>query len=100
VKNRTSLQFSLGAAGPLLVAEERSEADWRDAALCATSDPEAWFPEKGGSTREPKRICRRCPVQEPCLRYALENEERYGVYGGFSERERRKILRDRAKAVA
>lgn len=67
--------------------------DWYVQALCAQTDPEAFFPEKGGSTREAKAVCRRCPVQAECIDEALANEERFGIWGGLSERERRKILR-------
>jgi WhiB family redox-sensing transcriptional regulator len=97
VKARSTLEFSPGASGSLLAAEERSEADWQDAAQCATADPEAWFPAKGGDSSPAKRICMRCPVRQPCLEYALENADRFGIWGGKSERERRKILRDREK---
>ena len=51
---------------------------WQDQALCAQTDPEAFFPEKGGSTREAKRVCRGCDVRAECLEYALENDERFG----------------------
>ncbi len=67
--------------------------EWMDDALCATTDPEAFFPEKGGSTRDAKRICLACDVKDQCLQYALENDERFGIYGGFSERERRRLRR-------
>lgn len=60
-------------------------------ALCAQVDPELFFPEKGGSTREAKRICRRCPIRDACLEYALVNGERFGIWGGQSERERRRL---------
>jgi WhiB family redox-sensing transcriptional regulator len=66
---------------------------WRAGALCAQTDPEAFFPEKGGSTREAKAVCGRCTVSAECLDYALENQERYGIWGGHSERERRKLAR-------
>lgn len=66
---------------------------WHADALCAQADPEAWFPEKGGSTREAKAICGRCPVAAECVDDALTREERFGVWGGLSERERRRILR-------
>ncbi len=66
---------------------------WRDKALCAQTDPELFFPEKGGSTREPKRVCMGCSVKEECLEYALANDERFGVWGGLSERERRRLKR-------
>ena len=68
------------------------DLDWQDEGLCKESDPEAFFPEKGGSTKQAKAVCRRCPITEKCLQYALDNEERYGIWGGKSERERRMIL--------
>ncbi|MGY1690748.1 WhiB family transcriptional regulator [Geodermatophilus sp. SYSU D00697] len=60
-------------------------------ALCAETDPEAFFPEKGGSTREAKRVCAGCPVRSQCLEFALANDERFGIWGGLSERERRRL---------
>ncbi|HET9875769.1 MAG TPA: WhiB family transcriptional regulator [Mycobacterium sp.] len=66
---------------------------WQDRALCAQTDPEAFFPEKGGSTREAKKICQRCPVRTECLEYALAHDERFGIWGGLSERERRRLKR-------
>jgi WhiB family redox-sensing transcriptional regulator len=68
-----------------------SDGSWRQAALCAETDPEAFFPEKGGSTREAKRVCTGCPVLTQCLEFALDNDERFGIWGGLSERERRRI---------
>jgi WhiB family transcriptional regulator, redox-sensing transcriptional regulator len=67
--------------------------EWQERALCAQTDPEAFFPEKGGSTREAKRICSRCEVRAECLEYALSHNERFGIWGGLSERERRKLKR-------
>ncbi|NUS72404.1 MAG: WhiB family transcriptional regulator [Corynebacteriales bacterium] len=66
-------------------------AQWQDQALCSQTDPEAFFPEKGGSTREAKRICTGCEVRAECLEYALAHDERFGIWGGLSERERRKL---------
>ncbi len=66
---------------------------WQDRALCAQTDPEAFFPEKGGSTREAKKICLGCEVRHECLEYALANDERFGIWGGLSERERRRLKR-------
>lgn len=66
---------------------------WEERALCGQTDPEAFFPEKGGSTREAKRICSRCEVRADCLTAALLDDERFGIRGGLSERERRKLLR-------
>ncbi|MEE6273495.1 WhiB family transcriptional regulator [Georgenia sp. MJ206] len=65
---------------------------WADEALCAQTDPEEFFPEKGGSTRSAKAICARCPVSAECLTYALDNHERFGIWGGMSERERRALI--------
>ena len=66
---------------------------WQEHALCAQTDPEAFFPEKGGSTREAKAACQSCEVREECLQYALEHDERFGIWGGLSERERRRMRR-------
>ena len=66
---------------------------WQEQALCAQTDPEAFFPEKGGSTREAKKICTGCEVKAECLEYALANDERFGIWGGLSERERRRLRR-------
>jgi WhiB family transcriptional regulator, redox-sensing transcriptional regulator len=74
--------------------EDTEELGWQDRALCAQTDPEAFFPEKGGSTREAKRVCRSCDVRGECLEYALENDERFGIWGGLSERERRRVKRE------
>jgi WhiB family redox-sensing transcriptional regulator len=74
---------------------QETERDWQELALCSQTDPEAFFPEKGGSTREAKKICTGCEVRAECLEYALAHDERFGIWGGLSERERRK-LRKRA----
>ena len=71
------------------------ELDWSELGLCAQTDPEAFFPEKGGSTREAKRICSGCEVRAECLEDALANDERFGIWGGLSERERRHLRRER-----
>ena len=71
--------------------DDAEEQEWQERALCAQTDPEAFFPEKGGSTREAKRICQGCEVRSECLEYALAHDERFGIWGGLSERERRKL---------
>ncbi len=75
----------------VLDGEAENELLWQERALCAQTDPEAFFPEKGGSTREAKRVCLTCDVQAECLEYALGHDERFGIWGGLSERERRKL---------
>lgn len=72
---------------------EPDTQSWQERALCAETDPEAFFPEKGGSTREAKKICTGCEVKAECLEYALANDERFGIWGGLSERERRRLRR-------
>jgi hypothetical protein len=73
---------------------------WIELALCAQIDGDLFFPEKGGSTRDAKKMCLSCEVREECLQHALENEERFGIWGGKSERERRRILKESQPAVA
>jgi WhiB family transcriptional regulator, redox-sensing transcriptional regulator len=77
----------------LLGVDAPEPEQWQERALCAQTDPEAFFPEKGGSTREAKRICLGCEVRAECLEYALANDERFGIWGGLSERERRRLRR-------
>lgn len=72
------------------------DLSWRDAARCAQSDAELFFPEKGGSNRIAKRICRACPVRAECLEFALGTGEEFGIWGGLSEIERRRLLRQGA----
>ncbi|WP_456595491.1 MULTISPECIES: WhiB family transcriptional regulator [unclassified Blastococcus] len=73
---------------------------WRLDALCAETDPEAFFPEKGGSTRDAKRVCTGCPVRAECLEFALANDERFGIWGGLSERERRRVRLQRRDTIS
>jgi WhiB family redox-sensing transcriptional regulator len=73
---------------------------WRLDALCAETDPEAFFPEKGGSTREAKRVCTGCAVRAECLEFALANDERFGIWGGLSERERRRLRLQRRDVLS
>jgi WhiB family redox-sensing transcriptional regulator len=70
---------------------------WMGDALCAQTDPEGHFPEKGGSSREAKKTCLSCEVREECLEYALANDERFGVWGGMSEYQRRKVRKQRER---
>lgn len=64
---------------------------WQERALCNETDPEAFFPDKGGSTRAAKRVCLSCDVRAACLQWALDHDERFGIWGGLTERERRAI---------
>ena len=77
----------------LLAALAGDAPQWQDRALCAQTDPEAFFPEKGGSTWEAKQICTGCEVRAECLEDALGQDQRFGIWGGLSERERRRLKR-------
>jgi WhiB family redox-sensing transcriptional regulator len=70
---------------------------WMGDALCAQTDPDGFFPEKGGNGRPAQKVCMSCGVREECLEYALANDQRWGVWGGLSEHERRKVRKQRAK---
>ena len=78
--------------------EHRGERRWQDLANCLGVDPDLFFPERGASTKEAKEVCRGCVVREECLEYALANGEKFGIWGGMSERERRRVRRARALA--
>ena len=67
--------------------------EWMAGGLCAQTDPELFFPEKGDQAREAKRLCAGCDVRVECLAYALAHRERHGVWGGVAERERRRMHR-------
>lgn len=79
--------------------DPRMYENWQVDANCLGVDPDLFFPEKGATTREAKEVCRGCVVREPCLEFALQNGEKFGVWGGLSERERRRIRRQRAQAA-
>lgn len=65
-------------------------APWRWDALCAQVDPELFYPEpERATTSQARRVCLACPVRAECLADALERNERFGIWGGTSERERR-----------
>jgi len=86
VEQRRGHRFDLG------------DRTWQWQANCLGVDPDLFFPERGASTREAKAVCRGCVVRMECLEYALINGEKFGIWGGLSERERRRIRRERTIA--
>jgi len=72
---------------------------WRQRAACRGVDPDVFYPVSDEDAEEAKAICRGCPVRESCLEYALANRERDGVWGGATERERRRLIRQRRKSA-
>lgn len=65
---------------------------WMLDGLCGQVDPELWYPDKGASTRGAKRVCKACPVADRCLRYALDHDEPFGIWGGKTRQERLAML--------
>ena len=91
-------QGSPGAIVRGLPDQDPAARSWQSKANCLGVDPELFFPERGASTREAKEVCRGCVVQSECLEYAIAHGEKFGIWGGLSERERRKVRRSRSIA--
>jgi WhiB family transcriptional regulator, redox-sensing transcriptional regulator len=75
-----------------------TDTTWMARANCRDVPPETMFPSDGAGVEIALRICADCPVREPCLEYALGNRIDHGVWGGASERERRRIAQRRRRA--
>lgn len=71
------------------------DLSWMEDALCAQTDPDIFYPEKGGSTAPATSICRGCGVRAQCLEYAIRNDIRHGIWGGTSDNDRKRISRER-----
>ena len=72
---------------------------WRLKGACRGLDPAIFYPVSEEDAAEAKAVCDNCPVREPCLEWALANREQDGVWGGASERERRRMIRQRRKTA-
>jgi WhiB family transcriptional regulator, redox-sensing transcriptional regulator len=72
---------------------------WRHSAACRGVDPEIFYPASDEEAAVAKSVCDQCDVREPCLEFALANRERDGVWGGATERERRRLVRQRRKSA-
>ncbi|VEI12903.1 Transcription factor WhiB [Trueperella bialowiezensis] len=71
---------------------------WMEHALCAQTDPDIFYPEKGGSTAPATSICKNCAVRAECLEYAVSNDIRHGIWGGTSDNDRKRMARERKAA--
>jgi WhiB family redox-sensing transcriptional regulator len=80
----------------LPTATDPNDTGWQTEANCLGVSPDLFFPARGDSTAEAKAVCQGCDVRLLCLEYALANSEKFGIWGGMSERERRRIRRQRA----
>jgi WhiB family redox-sensing transcriptional regulator len=72
---------------------------WRQHAACRGVEPDIFYPASDEEAEVAKAVCAVCPVRQPCLEYALTSRERDGVWGGATEKERRRILRQRRKTA-
>ncbi|HEX2296088.1 MAG TPA: WhiB family transcriptional regulator [Actinomycetota bacterium] len=79
--------------------------DWQEEAACRPYDNLTFFGEEGESELEKqaresraKAVCRTCPVAEPCLEFAMETNQKYGIWGGLTDKERASLKRRRARA--
>lgn len=84
---------------PAVLAGIVQPPEWHEWASCTDVDPELWHPEKGASSAEAKRICAGCAVREECLEDALALDERHGIRGGLTARERRRLAAEQKAAA-
>lgn len=89
--------MGLDKIGQLIDLQENS---WTRYANCRGADSEIFFPERGESVKPAKAICSVCVVQLRCLKDAMDRKERFGIWGGLSERERRRVRSQRRKYLA
>ena len=88
--------FALGPARRgYVLTEVNLDTAWMVQGRCRDLPPEIFFPSDGVGVEVARRYCAECPVKDLCLEYALENHIEHGVWGGASERERRRIARSR-----
>ena len=92
------LELNLSDISDLAADTSAEPKTWWDFANCLGVEPDLFFPERGASTKEAKEVCRGCVVRDDCLEYALDHGEKFGIWGGMSERERRRLRRQRALA--
>ncbi|MGH9067676.1 MAG: WhiB family transcriptional regulator [Acidimicrobiales bacterium] len=76
-----------------------TKLSWRQRAACRGLDPDIFYPVDDEDAEEAKAVCGGCPVRQACLEHALAHRERDGVWGGATERERRRIVRQRRKTA-
>jgi WhiB family transcriptional regulator, redox-sensing transcriptional regulator len=72
---------------------------WRQRAACVGVEPEIFYPVSEEDAEQAKAVCAECEVRQSCLEFALANRERDGVWGGATERERRRIIRQRRRSA-
>jgi WhiB family redox-sensing transcriptional regulator len=88
------------------IADTDDRLDWQEQAACREYDNILFFGEDFGESElerqaregEAKSVCQRCPVAEPCLEFAIETNQKYGIWGGLTDKERASLKRRRARA--
>ena len=99
VKQREYRQRTMLREGAMHRAYKKRPEDWKDDAQCVGQPVDVFFPERGESTAEAKKLCAGCPVTQQCLEYSLSTVPVMpGVWGGLSDQERRKLKRTRRDA--
>jgi WhiB family redox-sensing transcriptional regulator len=78
----------------------KTGGDWWEQAACAGLDADAWYPEKGSRADMAKRVCYRCPVQDDYLTWALDHDEKGGIWGGLAYNERLRLRLARGQVAA
>jgi len=76
-----------------------SELSWRNRGACRGLDPEIFYPQSDEEVTEAKDVCAQCNVRVACLEHAIGHREKEGVWGGATERERRRIVRQRRRTA-
>lgn len=90
----------------MAMAEFDEQLEWQEDAACRTEDNMLFFGADDGESElerqsreaQAKAICQSCPVREPCLEFAMETNQRYGIWGGYTDKERGSLKRRRARA--
>lgn len=83
----------------IIEVSDLDDTSWQNLGNCMGVDPDLFFPERGASAKEAKAVCNSCVVREDCLEYALSNGEKFGIWGGMSERERGRFRKQRTAAT-
>lgn len=91
-----------GDPRPAQVDDDGEDVEWQDLAACSGEDPDDWFPEARDqiTAARAKAICDVCPVSGDCLEYAIRTRQKHGIWGGLTDKERRREVRQRRAAGA
>ena len=93
------ITIATGTLAPRKDGTPSMNQTWRDHAACRGIDPELFYPVSDEEADPAKEICDLCPVRSACLEWALSVRERDGVWGGATERERRRMIRQRRRTA-